>query len=183
MQKRLLICAPSNAAIDEIGRRLMLGINNTKGQTYHPNTIRIGKMSSVHPDVQPIGLEQLLDKEVGPDPRSSLPRDETSQQLEELEQSKKILQEKEKRDNTDMSAAIRELHSKIIGLKKAESERQKRLAGTYEKARTRAKSKLILNADIIICTLSGAGHDIFSEISGLEFETVIIDEACQAVEL
>ncbi|KAJ1564797.1 DEAD-box type RNA helicase, partial [Cladochytrium tenue] len=32
-------------------------------------------------------------------------------------------------------------------------------------------------------TLSGAGHEILSNIQGFEFPTVIIDEACQSVEL
>jgi senataxin len=34
-----------------------------------------------------------------------------------------------------------------------------------------------------LCTLSGSGSDIISEVKGIEFATVIIDEACQAVEL
>lgn len=56
VKKRLLICAPSNAAIDEIGRRLMKGISNLSGQPYFPKLVRIGKISSVHPDVLPISL-------------------------------------------------------------------------------------------------------------------------------
>lgn len=55
-KKRLLICAPSNAAIDEIGRRLMKGILNTSGQVYTPKLVRIGKPSSVHLDVLSISL-------------------------------------------------------------------------------------------------------------------------------
>jgi senataxin len=33
-----------------------------------------------------------------------------------------------------------------------------------------------------LSTLSGSGHDIISQLKGVEFNTIIIDEACQAVE-
>jgi AAA domain/SEN1 N terminal len=50
IKNRLMICAPSNAAIDEICRRLMGGINNFNGRKYFPNIVRIGKVTSIHPD-------------------------------------------------------------------------------------------------------------------------------------
>ena len=55
-RKNIMVCAPSNAAIDEIARRLMKGIKNAQGMTYFPKLLRIGKESSVHTDVKSIYL-------------------------------------------------------------------------------------------------------------------------------
>jgi hypothetical protein len=49
--KRVLVCAPSNAAIDEILRRIVaVGIYNSEGQLYKPNVVRVGP--NVHPALQ-----------------------------------------------------------------------------------------------------------------------------------
>ena len=55
-RRNIMVCAPSNAAIDEIARRLMAGIKDTQGGTYFPKLLRIGKESSVHSDVRSIYL-------------------------------------------------------------------------------------------------------------------------------
>lgn len=55
-KKRLMICAPSNAAIDEIGRRIMKGILNLNGAKYFPRILRVGRVSAVHQDVLSICL-------------------------------------------------------------------------------------------------------------------------------
>jgi superfamily I DNA and/or RNA helicase len=52
---RILCCAPSNAAVDEICRRLLSGIFDIYGKTFFPNIIRFGK-ASVHPSVQSVTL-------------------------------------------------------------------------------------------------------------------------------
>ncbi len=52
---RILCCAPSNAAVDEICRRLLAGIFNIYGKKFFPNIIRFGK-ASVHPTVQSFTL-------------------------------------------------------------------------------------------------------------------------------
>lgn len=54
-QNRILCCAPSNAAVDEIGRRLISGIYDIYGKKVFPNIIRFGK-ASVHPSVQSVTL-------------------------------------------------------------------------------------------------------------------------------
>jgi senataxin len=46
--------------------------------------------------------------------------------------------------------------------------------------RSNLRKKILSDAQIVCCTLSSSGHDILSRI---DFEYLIIDEACQAVEL
>jgi hypothetical protein len=57
---------------------------------------------------------------------------------------------------------------------------QKDASRSLDAARRKAKQDVINEADVICSTLSGAGHDL---LSSFNFETVIIDEAAQAVEL
>jgi senataxin len=57
------------------------------------------------------------------------------------------------------------------------------LDSTSDAIKARIKLKILTQSEIIMSTLSGAGHEILSSIHGVEFPTVIIDEACQAVEL
>ena len=52
---RILCCAPSNAAVDEICRRLLVGIYDQYGKKFTPNIIRFGK-ASVHPSVQRVTI-------------------------------------------------------------------------------------------------------------------------------
>ncbi|XP_075591167.1 uncharacterized protein LOC142598087 [Dermatophagoides farinae] len=62
--KKILICAPSNAAVDEIMRRLVSdprlngGIYNKKGTLYTPNVIRIG--SGYHKELKKWSLNERL---------------------------------------------------------------------------------------------------------------------------
>ena len=64
----LLVCAPSNAAVDEITRRLSMGVSylaDEKGKSvqklFKPSIVRLGVSSSVHSDVRDVSLEYLLE--------------------------------------------------------------------------------------------------------------------------
>src|SRR5690606_12063551 len=48
--------------------------------------------------------------------------------------------------------------------------------------RRRIQQEIIDGAHVICATLSGSGHEMFQSLS-IEFETVIIDEAAQSIEL
>lgn len=54
-KNKLLCCAPSNAAVDEIGRRLLSGIIDRRGRVFKPKVVRIGT-SAMHSDVNEISL-------------------------------------------------------------------------------------------------------------------------------
>ena len=51
-RQRILLCAPSNAAVDEIARRLLVGIRDKDGKLCQPRVLRVGHYDSVHPDVR-----------------------------------------------------------------------------------------------------------------------------------
>lgn len=63
VKKRILVCAPSNAACDEIIRRLRQGIPDYNGKNkFIPRIVRLGNMNSTHADVKDVTLEFLTDE-------------------------------------------------------------------------------------------------------------------------
>jgi tRNA(Met) C34 N-acetyltransferase TmcA len=58
---RILITAPSNAAVDELVRKLMDKRQQMPSEERF-NMMRIGKENMIHPEVQKISLEYLRDQ-------------------------------------------------------------------------------------------------------------------------
>jgi senataxin len=162
-RKKLLVCAPSNAAIDEIARRLIKGIKDSSGRPYLPSLIRIGNEQSIHPEVLPISLNRLVDL------KSLAPSNSA-----EIEKEIESLRTQLKKVNKDDIQTVNSIATKLANLDKA------RKGKTYD-SRGILYSQYIKAADVVLCTLSGAGSEILSTINGLEFESVIIDEACQGI--
>jgi superfamily I DNA and/or RNA helicase len=59
---RLLCCAPSNAACDEIIRRLKQGVIQSNGQKMIPKIVRLGSSDAIHADVKDVTLELLVEE-------------------------------------------------------------------------------------------------------------------------
>ncbi|EDO08377.1 AAA domain family protein [Babesia bovis T2Bo] len=128
-KRRILICAPSNAAIDEIVRRLVRpvtgGIFNAEGERYNPNVTRIGP--NFHDDLKQYSLKSKVD------------------------------------------ALGYKLYGRIYNK-------------TKYHARHRLTRETLNDSDIICSTLSACGSpELF--VHRNMFDTLIIDEATQAVEL
>ncbi|CAD7957363.1 unnamed protein product [Amoebophrya sp. A120] len=124
---KVLVCAPSNAAIDEIVRRLTTeGIFGRDGKTYKPNVIRLGP--GVHDSLQQFSLEH----------------------------------------QATLRAKAQGVHQGAQQNQKAELDLIKR--------------QLLLEANVVCATCSVAGARDVSTF-GYAFESVVIDEAAQGVEL
>ena len=60
----VLVCAPSNSALDEIVLRILQhGLMDGEGQVFAPSVVRIGV--NVHHSVQEVALETLVEKRLG----------------------------------------------------------------------------------------------------------------------
>lgn len=62
---RILVCAPSNAALDEMAARLMHGMLDKSGNVYSPmdgSIVRFGSYRAIHPIVQVISLDSLTQR-------------------------------------------------------------------------------------------------------------------------
>jgi hypothetical protein len=64
---KILVCAPSNAAVDEIARRLLVGVSTlagAAGDKIVPRIVRVGVHNSVHPDVRSRSFEFLTQEKL-----------------------------------------------------------------------------------------------------------------------
>jgi hypothetical protein len=166
---RILACAPSNAAVDELERRLRQGIYNSCGDIVHLNVVRFGKLDS-------------SDK----DPNS--PEGEQKLKLDRLEKKLKGLYKRSQEarsgwDKSKIDAEIDQTKDEIGKvyeiLRNLKAEQQ---SINYFSKRGNISNNDLFEADVVCATLAGSGHETFANI-GIQFSTVIIDEAAQAIEL
>uniref|UniRef100_M8BTR5 Helicase SEN1 n=1 Tax=Aegilops tauschii TaxID=37682 RepID=M8BTR5_AEGTA len=59
---RALICAQSNAAVDELVSRLSNGLYDTEGKLYRPYIVRVGNAKTVHPNSIPFFIDTLVEQ-------------------------------------------------------------------------------------------------------------------------
>ncbi|KAI0269828.1 SEN1 N terminal-domain-containing protein [Gloeopeniophorella convolvens] len=196
ISKKILLCAPSNAAIDEIAGRLKDGVSGAGKRSVVPKVVRIGAEKAMNINVKDISLDSLVDQKL--DANQSArggSRDSTSEIAllrSELDTVRQLRQAKQ-----DELAAIHDNAAKIQALdeevKKLNYRRvtiiqkldrlrdqQKSDNRTLDATRRRFRMEVLAEADVICSTLSGSGHDV---LETLEFDMIIIDEAAQAIEL
>ncbi|KAI0061699.1 hypothetical protein BV25DRAFT_1948064, partial [Artomyces pyxidatus] len=197
VSKKILLCAPSNAAIDEIAHRLKEGVSGAGRRSNSiPKVVRVGADKALNISVRDISLDSLVDQKMDAqkDAKGS-PKDagnEIAVLRNELESVRKLKLEKqtelmELHDNAAKSIAleeeIRKLNHRRMTLTQQVDrlkDKQKSDYRTLDATRRKFRQEVLNEADVICSTLSGAGHDILEQ---LDFDMIIIDEAAQAIEL
>jgi senataxin len=192
--KKLLVCAPSNAAVDELVMRFKKGIKTLSGQERKINIVRLGRSDAINSAVTDVTLEELVNQKLG----VSAPNGRDSEAASKLFQEHKAVsaQLSEVRNQLDAGTVKGEAAEKL----KADFEalrRQKTQLGTRidnlkdnekmesrqkELNRRRAQEEILSAAHVVCATLSGSGHDMFQNLN-IDFETVVVDEAAQCVEM
>lgn len=192
--KKILVCAPSNAAVDELVMRFKAGVKMINGETAQLSVVRLGRSDAINSGVKDVTLEELVNAQLN----TAAPKEpiediykvmmehkETSEKLNQMfshfaetrgrGQPVKPADEKDldglKRKRTALSERIDKLR-----------ERQNTASRDAELNRKRMQQMILDSAHILCATLSGSGHDIFQTLN-VEFDTVIIDEAAQSIEL
>ncbi|CAA9960180.1 Superfamily I DNA and RNA helicase and helicase protein [Pyrenophora teres f. maculata] len=197
--KKILVCAPSNAAVDELCMRFRQGIKTLNGEERQISIVRLGRSEAVKASIQDLTLDELVDKRLGAEKRSDADSNgneqearqkvfsehqETSKQLREaydLRNKGEVKGEAAAKLDNDISALYRkkkELSGQIDAIKDNQ-------AATGRKAdarRDKAIAAILNDAHVVCSTLSGSGHNMFRTIE-VEFDTVIVDEAAQCVEM
>jgi len=65
VRQRVLICAQSNAAVDELVARISShGLYGSNGKTYKPYLVRVGNAKTVHSNSLPFFIDTLVDQRV-----------------------------------------------------------------------------------------------------------------------
>lgn len=70
LRGRILICAQSNAAVDELLSRLGEGLIGSDGQKYKPYIIRVGNQQTIHPSSLPFFIDTLVQQKLSEDMKS-----------------------------------------------------------------------------------------------------------------
>ncbi|UNI24349.1 DEAD-box type RNA helicase [Purpureocillium takamizusanense] len=194
--KKLLVCAPSNAAVDELVLRLKAGVTTMNGKTRHINVLRLGKSERINAAVKDVTLDELVrvrlegdtTKEKAKADREKLHAD-AARIKEELGQLRPRLEEAREQEDravaNSLSRKFDELKSQQIQIGKlidADKNSGNSIAREMDVRRRQVQQEILNSAHVLCATLSGSGHEMFRNLE-VEFETVIIDEAAQCVEL
>ena len=194
--KKLLVCAPSNAAVDELVMRFKLGTKTLQGQYQKLSVIRLGRSDAINANVMDVTLEELVNAKLN---IASGNKPGSGEDIGKLMQAHKATCEEFNtlRDTIDGLKAAREpvkleLNSRLDVLKRKKQQLSNRIDQTRDSGdtaardaeiiRRRAQQAILDGAHVICATLSGSGHEMFQGLN-IEFETVVIDEAAQSIEL
>eukprot|EP00898_Chlorokybus_atmophyticus_P002657 jgi/Chlat1/3392/Chrsp23S03726 len=201
-KRHILLCAQSNAAIDElIGRILAGGLVGTDGRSYVPSVVRIGNKDSVHPTVQSLQARIMVLRtelaEVGKQVEAR--RTEKAQADGNADKAEPADAEKEKLErqlDDELYGKRRRIFAELSACQAKERQEKEAIA----QEGTKLRQDIIKEATIIACTLSGSGSEELTSLftipkagigfhaarraapSWRGFDAVIIDEAAQALE-
>ncbi len=189
---RILLCAPSNAAIDELAQRIKDGYIGSQRAGKVPNIVRVGTDQAISNSVKEISLDSLVDQKLERNQSSGLGTgneiQELRMQLDQIKQSRQAkIGELSKspagpvalsleNDIKILTSRRQALTTKLDELK----DKKKSDNRTLDTMRRNTRREILVNADIICSTLAGSGHEI---LENLEFDMIVIDEAAQAIEL
>ncbi|KPI36972.1 Helicase SEN1 [Cyphellophora attinorum] len=192
-EKRLMVCAPSNAAVDELVMRLKQGLKLADGTTTKINVVRLGRSDAINSNVMDVTLEELVKAKLNVGPKEEkedihkymMDHKKVSTEIIELRNSIDAKRQRGEtvsdQDNNAYDGLKRkktQLGSKIDQLKDKANQESR----SADLNRRRVQQEVLDSAHVLCATLSGSGHDLFQSLN-VEFETVIIDEAAQSIEL
>jgi senataxin len=176
--------------------RFKQGLQSSKGGKWTPSIVRIGRSDAINAEVKDVTLEELIEARMQPIQKMSIEtgmpmdnlRKQHTQICEERNQKQKQLDDARANkveppagllaDIDRLSTTIRDLRRQLDH----ERDLKKESGRNAEIERRRIQQQIMNEAQIICATLSGSGHDMLRNIN-VDFETVIIDEAAQSVEL
>lgn len=201
VKKKIFLCAPSNAAVDEVARRVHLGITTADGKTIKPNVVRVGREEAMNIAVKSISLESIVEARLSASKASSSQKDPNSMDPAQLQAELRALKDQLDNKRGEIENArltgvsekvIEQLESEKMGMiskrfnltsKLDEAKDAVQTVNRQQDAdRRRIQQDILMQADVVCSTLGGAGHPLLSSLP-FDFDTVIIDEAAQAVEL
>lgn len=195
--KKLLVCAPSNAAVDELVLRLKQGVKTMNGANHKVNVLRLGRSDAINAEVKDVTLDELVKSAMEAEANKNGPggseREKLHQEAGEIKLQLNDLRPRlESARAGNDRAVLNDLERQYdvlirrranIGAKiDADKDSGNSAVRESEVKRRQVQQKILDEAQVLCATLSGSGHSMFKDLT-IEFETVIIDEAAQCVEL
>ena len=192
--KKILVCAPSNAAVDELVMRFKQGVKLTNGSTEKLNVVRLGRSEAINAQVKDVTLEELVNAKLNMVAPKNPSEDVHPVMMEHKATSEALIELRNRMDSIRTKGEIPSQtdENAFDGLKRKKAalgnkidlmrEKQSTASRDAELNRKRIQQEILDCAHVLCATLSGSGHEIFQGLN-VEFETVIIDEAAQSIEL
>ncbi|KAM6431442.1 putative helicase senataxin [Liasis olivaceus] len=185
-RNRVLVCAPSNAAIDHLMKKIIsefkkLSGKNPLGNCGNINLVRLGQQKSINSKVRKFSLNDQIDHKIN---KAMLGKvQDLQKKKEDLDRRLDMLSRQRAMDRSEKK---QQLDEEIRHL----SKEREHLASQLKEARGRSqelKASIILESHIICCTLSTSGGELlksaFRRLGGDPVSCVIVDEAGQTCEI
>lgn len=195
---KILLCAPSNAAVDEVAKRLKDGVRLIDGSTYVPKVVRIGADSSVDIAVKDVFIDELVERALSGGKSAAGSSNDAQTRMQQMRGEVDSLRNDRDLKKMEMDAVVdndhyrgqlnielRKIKARIFELSQlldSEKDKAQQSRRVMDAEQRKMRLRILSEADVICSTLSGAGHDYMAQLP-FDFETVIIDEAAQSVEL
>ncbi|KAK0053500.1 helicase senataxin [Biomphalaria pfeifferi] len=193
-QGRICIATPSNAAVDEIARRIIQFSNKLKDNKMKEiSLVRVGNKGFLHPQVAPYYWETLINNHLIKEKAKQVPE---ALKKENQIYKDKILKIERKLRNPSLTRVQKvKMQEELASLKKQIKTLEKEFTSDKKpspRERYQAKCHVLDNAHVICGTLSSFGIESLKEIlnrteqhrhNSQTFTCLIIDEATQAIEV
>jgi hypothetical protein len=164
---RVLVCAPSNAAVDEIAMRLYEGLEGSNcGSAIR--VVRVGNRGQMRPDVwDTLSVDRIAER--GPTNSSVVDDSEARSRPESLIGA--------------ASSGVGDEHSAAVRALGRAARDAAALAAQQRRSGQLARARVLATARVVCTTLSGAGSAaVRAADRSSVFDVVVVDEAAQAVE-
>mmetsp|Transcript_35245 Transcript_35245/g.56547 ORF Transcript_35245/g.56547 Transcript_35245/m.56547 type:complete len:673 (+) Transcript_35245:2-2020(+) len=188
---KILVCAPSNAAIDEVVKRCHKNIKTKTGdQLLRAEMVRIGSGVTKDTVAWEIHLDRILDPQYELNQlrkrlrKIEADKHETKQKWEKLSSSMKRNaggSEQDKAEKKRLGEKLRKIRLKQVEVEQQLAKEEKsNLENTDNATSKKDKMNIMRERDIIFSTLSASASTYLNTI---EFDLLIIDESTQSYEL
>ncbi|XP_056394368.1 probable helicase senataxin [Hyla sarda] len=187
-RNRVLVCAPSNAALDDLMKKIILEFKekcndkkNTLGNCGDINLVRLGAEKTIDSDVVKFSLDCQVNYRISraqQDHGIYRRKEELDRKLDQLSRQKAM-----ERCNKQTCEQLDQQMDQL-------SKERQHLANTLRELRRRPQEvqrNIILESHVICCTLSTSGglllESAFRQLGQEPFSCVIVDEAGQSCEV
>ena len=175
--QRVLACAPSNAAVDNLVERLSLLADGWKKDCYI-SFVRIGAPERI----SDAALENSLEARVRDATAGYFDQARSTRRRELVDATRRGWEKRDElrrsggKRGTDDATKKEALDAKLARLRRE----QKTIAKSGRKTRAKAEREVLASADVVLATAVGAGAENIQKLPA--FDVLVLDEAAQSTE-
>ncbi|XP_062446695.1 probable helicase senataxin isoform X2 [Rhea pennata] len=188
---RFLVCAPSNAAVDELMKKIIVEFKEKCQNRQDPlgncgdvRLVRLGAEKSISSEVRGFSLDKQVEHRMN---RKLPNRDQGIQKRKEALDQKLDMLSRQRAMHRCEKKEINQMLDDEIGRLSKERQQLASQLKEVQGCSQRVQAEIILESDIICCTLSTSGGTLLESAfwrQGLDpFSCVIVDEAGQSCEV